>query len=41
MGATRASASTYGRISVAPSEQLTPAIIGSACSIEAQNASSV
>ncbi len=31
----------YGRISVAPSEQLTPTIRGSACSIEVQNASIV
>ena len=33
--------STCGRISFAPSEQLTPTISGCACSIEFQNASSV
>ena len=33
--------STNGRISVAPSEQLTPTINGSACSTESQNASTV
>ena len=32
---------TYGRISCAPSEQLTPTISGSACSIDVQNASIV
>ena len=37
----RESSSTCGRISVAPSEQLTPTISGFACSIESQNASSV
>ena len=37
----RESSATYGRISCAPSEQLTPTISGSACSIEAQNASIV
>ena len=31
----------YGRISVAPSEQLTPAANGSACSTEVQKASTV
>ncbi len=41
MSATRARSSTYGRISVAPSEQLTPTMSGSACSIEVQNASTV
>ena len=40
-GASRASSATYGRSSCAPSEQLTPAISGSACSTEAQNASIV
>ena len=37
----RARSSTKGRISVAPSEQLTPTTSGSACSIEVQNASTV
>ena len=37
----RESASRYGRICAAPSEQLTPTISGSACSIESQNASAV
>ncbi len=37
----RARSSTKGRISVAPSEQFTPTISGSACSIEVQNASTV
>ena len=37
----RASSATYGRSSRAPSEQLTPTISGSACSIDAQNASIV
>ena len=32
---------TCGRISAAPSEQLTPTISGSACSIAVQNASTV
>ncbi len=39
--ATRERSSTNGRISVAPSEQLTPTTSGSACSIESQNASTV
>jgi hypothetical protein len=33
--------SRNGRISVAPSEQFTPAMNGSACSTEIQNASDV
>ena len=37
----RESSATYGRISFAPSEQLTPTISGSACSIAVQNASIV
>ena len=41
MSATRESPSRNGRISVAPSEQLTPAISGRACSTETQNASTV
>ena len=41
MSATRASPSRKGRISVAPSEQLTPTINGRACSTETQNASDV
>ncbi len=41
MPATRARPSTYGRIWAAPSEQLTPTISGSACSTDAQNASTV
>ena len=41
MSAIRARSSTYGRISAAPSEQLTPTISGSACSTDAQNASTV
>ncbi len=41
VGATRASCSRNGRISVAPSEQLTPTISGRACSTESQNASDV
>ena len=40
-GATVASASRYGRISAAPSEQFTPTLNGSACSTEVQNASMV
>ena len=39
--ATFARLSRNGRISVAPSEQLTPTMNGSACSIETQNASEV
>ena len=39
--ATRARSSTNGRICAPPSEQLTPTISGSACSTEAQNASTV
>ena len=39
--ATRARLSRNGRISVAPSEQLTPTTSGSACSTEVQNASLV
>ena len=41
MSAIRARSSTYGRICSAPSEQFTPTISGSACSIDAQNASTV
>ena len=41
MSAIRARSATCGRISFAPSEQLTPTIRGSACSMEAQNASTV
>ncbi len=41
MDATFARPSRNGRISVAPSEQLTPTINGSACSTEIQNASAV
>ena len=41
MSASRASSATCGRISFAPSEQLTPTISGFACSIEFQNASTV
>ena len=37
----RASSATCGRISFAPSEQLTPTMSGSACSIAFQNASTV
>ena len=36
-----AMSSTNGRISAAPSEQLTPTISGFACSTESQNASTV
>jgi hypothetical protein len=35
------SSSTNGRISLAPSEQLTPTTSGLACSIDVQNASTV
>ena len=41
MSATWLSAATCGRISFAPSEQLTPTIRGFACSTAAQNASIV
>ena len=41
MVASRDRPSTKGRISVAPSEQLTPTTNGSACSTEYQNASTV
>ena len=41
MDATFASPSRNGRISVAPSEQFTPTMNGSACSTEIQNASDV
>ena len=41
MVATRASPSANGRISLAPSEQLTPTISGRACSTDVQNASTV
>ncbi len=41
MDATPASPSRKGRISVAPSEQFTPTMNGSACSTEIQNASDV
>ena len=41
MSETRASCSRNGRISLAPSEQLTPTMSGRACSTETQNASAV
>ena len=41
MSATRARSSRNGRISVAPSEQLTPTMSGSACSTDVQKASLV
>ena len=41
MSAIRERPSRNGRISVAPSEQLTPTISGRACSTETQNASDV
>jgi hypothetical protein len=41
VSAIRESSSTCGRISFAPSEQLTPTISGFACSTASQNASSV
>ena len=41
VSASRESSATCGRISVAPSEQLTPTSRGRACSTEAQNASIV
>ena len=41
MPASRDSSATCGRISFAPSEQLTPTISGFASSIEVQNASTV
>ena len=41
VGAMRARSSTNGRISFAPSEQLTPTMNGRACSTDVQNASTV